>query len=51
MIASAKTHADENENTVRRASAPIILIGGAVRVMSRYFAAALVVMLLTQCLS
>jgi hypothetical protein len=36
MIASAKKHADENENTVRQASAPIVLIGGAVRVMSSH---------------
>jgi hypothetical protein len=51
MIAFANNNSDENKNKVRQASAPIILIGGAVRVMSRYFAAALVVMLLTQCLS
>jgi hypothetical protein len=36
MIASAKNNADENENTVRQTSAPIVLIGGAVRVMSSH---------------
>jgi hypothetical protein len=36
MIASAKNNADENETAVRQASAPTVLIDGAVRVMSSH---------------